>query len=132
MNQQNENFQSKTMRKPREFIFPAVAAFLIVVFCCSSILAQTPQQPAARVENVTDDYYGVKVTDPYRWLEDLKAKETQDWIKVQADYTDAYLGKLPVRDQILETPDGSFERERAGSKHNAARQSVFFLTSRAG
>lgn len=57
--------------------------------------------PAARVENVTDEYFGVKITDPYRWMEDLKADETQKWMKGQADYADGYLKKLPMREEIF-------------------------------
>lgn len=57
--------------------------------------------PQARVDNVTHEYFGVKIVDPYRWMEDVQSKETQDWIKAQAIYTDAYLQKLPMRDGIL-------------------------------
>lgn len=57
--------------------------------------------PQARVDKVTDEFFGVKVVDPYRWMEDLKAKETQDWMKAQAAYADTYLQKLPKRDDIL-------------------------------
>ncbi len=57
--------------------------------------------PQTHVENVTDEYFGVKVTDPYRWMEDVQSKETQDWIKAQANYTDAYLQRLPMRAGIL-------------------------------
>jgi prolyl oligopeptidase len=57
--------------------------------------------PKARVDSVMDEYFGVKIADQYRWMEDLKAKETQDWMKAQADYADAYLDKLPMRDDIL-------------------------------
>jgi len=62
--------------------------------------AQT-DPPSARVGNVTDEYFGVRVTDPYRWMEDLNSDEMQKWMRVQADYADAYLQKLPMRGEIF-------------------------------
>jgi len=70
--------------------------FLIII---SSTHGQPPTK--ARVDNVVDDYFGVKVADPYRWMEDLGSKETQDWMKAQAVYTDSYLQKSPKREEIL-------------------------------
>jgi prolyl oligopeptidase len=43
--------------------------------------------PVAAVKPVTEEYFGTKVTDPYRWLEDLKDPEVQKWFKGQDDYT---------------------------------------------
>jgi prolyl oligopeptidase len=64
-------------------------------------LAQT-SPPKAEVRIVTDDYFGVKIVDPYRWMEDLKADSTQKWLKEQADYAKAYLERLPMRNEILQ------------------------------
>lgn len=54
-----------------------------------------------RVEQV-DDYHGVKVADPYRWLEDdvRNSKEAADWVAEQNKVTNAYLATLPGRDKI--------------------------------
>lgn len=57
--------------------------------------------PKAEVRNATDEYFGQKITDPYRWLENLKADETQKWFRAQADYARAYLDRLPMREDIL-------------------------------
>jgi prolyl oligopeptidase len=89
---------SDAARKHKEFLFLAVVVFLIVNFLCPRIFAQPP---AARIENITDNYFGVKIADPYRWLEDLKASEAQVWIKAQADYAAGYLENLPMRKEIF-------------------------------
>jgi prolyl oligopeptidase len=57
--------------------------------------------PKAAVHEVTDTYFGTKIVDPYRWMEDAKSPETAAWMKSQADYARAYLDRLPVRAQLL-------------------------------
>ena len=44
-----------------------------------------------------DDYFGTKVADPYRWMEDLDSKEVADWVAAQNKVTFAYLEQLPIR-----------------------------------
>ncbi len=57
--------------------------------------------PMAAVRPVTDDYFGTKVVDNYRYFEDCKNSEVQQWMKAQADYTHAVLSALPGRDALL-------------------------------
>jgi prolyl oligopeptidase len=51
---------------------------------------------------VVDEYWGVKVSDPYRYMENLDDPEVQAWIKAQADYTTSVLERIPARDAMLE------------------------------
>jgi prolyl oligopeptidase len=55
----------------------------------------------APVKPVTDDYYGTKVVDPYRYMENLKDPEVQAWMKAQNDHTRAALASIPGRAQLL-------------------------------
>ena len=57
--------------------------------------------PVAPVRPVTDDYFGVKVVDPYRYMEDLKDPEVDAWFKEQNAYTRAVLAKIPGRAALL-------------------------------
>jgi prolyl oligopeptidase len=57
-------------------------------------------QPAP-VRPVADVYYGTKVVDPYRYMENLADPEVQAWIKAQNDYTQAVLAGLPGREKLL-------------------------------
>jgi hypothetical protein len=77
------------------------AACLLLLLSISLALAQNAP-PVAPVREVTDDYFGTKVVDPYRWMEDSKNPETVAWMKAQADYTRDYLGRLPMRQTLLE------------------------------
>src|SRR5215213_6009616 len=52
-----------------------------------------------KVEQV-DDYFGTKVADPYRWLEDEISAETKPWIDDQNRVTFGYLDKIPYREKL--------------------------------
>ena len=48
-------------------------------------------------ETVVDDYFGTKVADPYRWLENDTSAETSNWVKAQTEVTNDYLSHIPFR-----------------------------------
>ncbi len=75
-------------------------ASLLFLFVVSAVCAQDGP-PKATVHEVTDTYFGTKIVDPYRWMEDAKSPETAAWMKAQADYSRAYLDRLPMRAQLL-------------------------------
>ncbi len=53
--------------------------------------------PTTRTVAASDSLFGVTVPDPYRWLEDSKSPEVQDWLKVENDLARTYLDALPGR-----------------------------------
>ena len=57
--------------------------------------------PAAPVRVVTDEYFGVKVADPYRYMEDLAQPEVAAWFKAENDYTRAVLSRISGRSAFL-------------------------------
>jgi len=56
--------------------------------------------PPTRTVDVVDDYFGRKIADPYRWLENLDSPETAAWVAAENKVTFGYLEKLPERDAI--------------------------------
>ena len=75
--------------------------------------------PAARGD-VTDDYHGVVVADPYRWLEDPDSPETRAWVGAEVALTRSVLDAVPQRPAIHArlTKMWNFERFGAPQKVN--------------
>src|SRR5690606_23708392 len=71
----------------------------ILILTVMEVCAQI-QYPVTRKEAVVEDYFGTKVEDPYRWLEDDNAEETKKWVIEQNKVTNAYLAQIPFRDKI--------------------------------
>ena len=59
-----------------------------------------PKPPATQQQPDTDDYFGHKIVDPYRWLEDGSSPQTQQWVAEQLAYTRRILDKLRGRQQL--------------------------------
>ena len=59
--------------------------------------AAAPNYPAAPRGDQVDDYFGTKVADPYRWMEDIDSAPTQAWIKAERVFTAAVLAPMPER-----------------------------------
>lgn len=58
--------------------------------------------PKTPVREVREDFFGTKVTDPYRWLDNTLDPEVAAWLKAQNDYTREALSKIPGRQQLLD------------------------------
>ena len=85
------------MKKILTFTVISLAVFLTGLV---QALAQN-SPPAAPVREVTDAYFGTKVVDPYRWMENTKDPEFISWMKAQNDYTQAMLDRIPGRKELL-------------------------------
>src|SRR5438105_3471350 len=77
----------------------AVAGILVLMASLS--LAESLEYPVARKMEQVDSYHGVKVSDPYRWLEDDRSEETGRWVKAENEVTFSYLDKIPYRAQVM-------------------------------
>lgn len=58
--------------------------------------------PISRQQAQIDNYHGMEVADPYRWLEDLESEATKAWVEAQNDITFSYLSEVSVRENIRE------------------------------
>ena len=58
--------------------------------------------PAANRDQVTTDYHGVKIPDPYRWMEDIDSPATRAWVEAEGKLSHDYLDAIPGRGAIVE------------------------------
>jgi prolyl oligopeptidase len=56
--------------------------------------------PKSQKVDQVDDYFGTKIKDPYRWLEDDNSPETKAWVIEENKVTSDYLSKIPFRESI--------------------------------
>lgn len=62
---------------------------------------QVTYPESAKVDHV-DDYFGIKVADPYRWMEDDLSADTADWVSRQNDVTSDYMNQISYRQELKE------------------------------
>jgi prolyl oligopeptidase len=75
-------------------------ALLLISFLLAGQSSAQWNYPPTRTVDVSDTYFGKTYADPYRWLENTKDKEVEDWFKAQAIVTDNLLAKIPARDAL--------------------------------
>ncbi len=61
------------------------------------MLIQPAPYPVTAKTDTTHEYFGTRVADPYSWLEDDRAPDTEAWVEAQNQVTFDYLGKIPFR-----------------------------------
>ena len=74
--------------------------------------------PETERGDVTDNYFGTEVADPYRWLEDDNSEATAAWVKAENEVTFDYLSKIPFREEIKKrlTELWNYPKESAPTK----------------
>lgn len=89
--------------RPELFVVAACVAAVLT----SSLNAQVQNSnapkapPIAPTKPVINDYHGIKVSDPYRYMENLNDPAVQSWFKGQDEYTRSVLSTIPGRDRLL-------------------------------
>jgi prolyl oligopeptidase len=81
-----------------------VLCFVILTLCGGYASARAGAgvlaYPKAKAVEQVDDYHGVKVADPYRWLEDTDSADTHGWVEEENKLTFGYLEQIPYRKAI--------------------------------
>jgi len=91
---------------PRLPRFGAVLAASVLLSACAAPLHHRPGTRWAYPDTPTvaqfDDYHGVVVADPWRWLEDLDSPQTHAWVNAENRLTFSFLNTIPERKAIAE------------------------------
>src|ERR1700732_141048 len=96
----------------RKFLALSIVPPLAVLFAAD--LQPTFKYPSAPTSNQVDDYFGTKVPDPYRPLENPDSPESRKWIEAENKITFDFLGNIPQRAQIKARLTALWDYEKFG------------------
>lgn len=76
--------------------------------------------------DIVDEYFGTKVKDPYRWLEDDRSTETEEWVKIQNKTTFDYLENIPFRKDLKQRLEKLWNYEKLGAPFKEGDYTYFY------
>ncbi|MFV8280707.1 prolyl oligopeptidase family serine peptidase [Christiangramia marina] len=96
-----------------------------------SLSAQSQNQsklnyPETKKVDTVTDYFGTEVKDPYRWLEDDRSEETENWVKRQNEVTFDYLENIPYRNKLKERLTKLWDYEKLSAPFTEGEKIYFF------
>lgn len=106
--------------------FPMSIALFAIVGLNAQNKIPSVIYPETKKENVTDTYFDVTVSDPYRWLENDRSEETGNWVKAQNEVTFNFLNSIPFRDQIKKRMEQLWNYERISAPFKEGKFVYFF------
>ena len=82
--------------------------------------------PQTRKSDQVDNYHGVTVADPYRWLEDLDSEETASWVEAQNAVTFGYLNQISGKETIKQRLTQLWDYEKYGIPFKQGNRYFYF------
>jgi prolyl oligopeptidase len=114
----------------RKKVFALIALIMLVFLpACQKQGREAQAQltyPVIKTVEQVDDYFGTKVADPYRWLEDDNAPEVKEWVKEENKVTFAYLESIPFREKIRQRITEIYNYPKYTSPFRAGEYYFFF------
>lgn len=119
-------------------LFPLAATIPLLIISCNSgkqapnlemtDFKQIPvTYPLSKKDTtVVDDYFGTKIKDPYRWLEDDQSAETKEWVTRENIVANGYLSQIPYRDKIKKRLEEIFNFEKYSTPFKEGNKYYFF------
>jgi prolyl oligopeptidase len=98
---------------------------MVLMISCNGPMKKKIEYPPTKTDDVADTYFGTKVPDPYRWLEDDRSEETAAWVKAQNKVTFAYLESVPYREQIKARLEKMWNYEKYTAPHKEGAYTYF-------
>ncbi|RYR48721.1 hypothetical protein Ahy_A07g034786 isoform C [Arachis hypogaea] len=95
-----------------------------------SALPHRLQYPTARRDDsIVEDYHGVKVADPYRWLEDPDVEEVKEFVEKQVQLTNSVLQQCETRSKLSEKITKLFDHPRYHAPFRRGDKYFYFHNS---
>lgn len=120
----------------RTFFLNCVSAGVLAVVSAGAVLAQATagvpaplKYPASPRGAQSDDLNGVRVADPYRWLEAAASPDVQTWVAAQTAVTESYLSQIPGRAEMQDRVRRAWSYPKLGAPFAAAERLFFYENS---
>ena len=112
--------------------YPPIRLALVVCLFAGATqqMIKPTNYPPARKSDQVDNYHGVKVADPYRWLEDLDSEETRNWVEAENKLTFGFLASIPERNAIKDRLTRLWNFEKYGIPFSEGNR--YFYTRNSG
>lgn len=111
------------MKAPR--LFATFAPAFVVAALWAPLGAQRLAYPPTKKVDHADTYFGTRVADPYRWLEEENSPETTAWVEAENKVTFAYLASIPYRDKLKARLETLFNYAKYGAPGRKGEYYVF-------
>ncbi|MBB4602692.1 prolyl oligopeptidase [Hymenobacter luteus] len=106
-------------------LLPTLAALLAGPAALAQAPIKTLPYPQTRKVDTVTTYFGTKVADPYRWLENDQAADTKAWVQEENKVTQAYLSQIPYRDAIRKRLETLWNYEKYGAPFKEGKYTYF-------
>ncbi|MBI9055148.1 MAG: S9 family peptidase [Bacteroidales bacterium] len=109
----------------RFLLFVVILLSILTVTCTN----QKFDYPKTKTVDQVDSYFGVEVEDSYRWLENDRSAETEEWVVAQNKITFDYLAQIPIRDQFKTRLENLWNFETVKSPFKKGDKYFFYKNS---
>lgn len=114
----------------RHFKYLTAASILVLAGCSSPSPTAEPEERMAYPESLqgtqVDNYHGVQVADPYRWLENMDSPEVKAWVAAQNSLTLPHLADLSSREMLKERLTTLWNYERLSTPFRIADRYFYY------
>ncbi|MFH6603189.1 prolyl oligopeptidase family protein [Maribacter algicola] len=112
------------MKRPLLFI-----SIVLLILSCNTETKKEPftvNYPLTAKADSAATYFGTQVKDPYRWLEDDRSAETENWVKKQNEVTFGYLDNIPFRKDLKNRLEKLWNYEKLGAPFKEGDYTYFY------
>jgi prolyl oligopeptidase len=99
------------------FKITLILVFVGIFYSCQTEKSIVVNYPETKKVDTADTYFGTKVKDPYRWLENDRSRETEAWVEKENKATFNYLNKIPYRDSLKARITELWNYEKVSAPH---------------
>jgi prolyl oligopeptidase len=114
------------LRQWRGMLRFGVCFLMFLLGAAAGAFADRFAYPDSRATNVVDTYFGERVADPYRWLEDAESPATRAWVERQNEVTRAYLDRIPARRALRQRLERLQDYARVGVPFRRGERYFYF------